>query len=641
MKLYKSLLFLATVALSGAMTIGCSDDDTLSKAKEVYIDISPEEISLTVGDTINISATVSNTSGKIINTPVEWSLDDESVVVLLGDTALTCVTGALDRGNTTLYTTKLRATLTNGKYAVATVSVQPKRPDGVAPEEETHDSYNMDEDMVWFTVTPKIILEDYVPEVELSNDNITLLDPALEIEKEEGRVGVRFSSGLTAGECDITLSVGEGMNLMSGVCKIILKPFIESSIWDPGTGTGPNDVPIPRMLMGQLEQYRTFAITKTIDINSTSYAYVGVNVPGGDEYQIRQAMDYCKWEAVSGNSVLVTQMSNEFIEFTGYDAILRVASGAMEGTTVFNYVAADTTLEVTFRVIDFQKQPVDRITTNAPEEGIEMVVGGTFDLETGVEPLTSFTYHRPVVTAEDPSIVKVGEYSVNALTLTGLKEGSTNLVLTANDKTLTIPVTVKDGVSTVVFDQNNTTAAFVGQTITWNAIVTTSTGKTSTFPITWSSSNESVATAAAGANPAVNGVITAKAAGSTTITATVLDKKADASLQVVAVPASTTYTKANTTGVVLGEAPGNDMRISLTGPSGEKVEVLLLGYKGQWGFDVTDMSKVVVTYNGVKITPDSGWVKSVDMETYSILSFELNFNIGGATFTLKATDLEG
>ena len=640
MKLYKKILFLGTIALPGVWMASCNDDATLENSQEVYIDISPSNIVLSMGDTLAISATVSNTSGKIIDTPIEWSLDDESVVTLLGDSALVCIAGALDRGSTDVYTTKLRASLVNGKYAVAGVMVRPNIPDGVTPDFDTYTSYNTEDDEIWFTVSPKSLLDDYQPVVTLSNDNITLSEPALIVEKEVGRVGVRFTSGRVSGDCVITLTVGEGTDAKSASCTILMQPFVESSLWDPGTGSGPNDIYIRRMVMGELEMYRTFSLTKTIDVNSTSYAYAGVNVPGSNEQDIRQAMQLCKWEAVSGNSVLVTEMRNDYLDQLGFDAVLKVASGAVEGNTVFNFVATDTILEVTFRVIDFKKQPVNAITTNVPADGLEMVVGGRFILETGVEPITSFIYHRPVVTAQDPSIVEVGEYDSNQLPLTGLKEGKTNLVLTANDKTLTIPVTVSEGVSDITFSSSNAKAAFAGQTLTWEAVIVTSSGKANTFPITWSSSNESIAVASAGDNPLANGKISAKSVGVADITATVVGKSVTAPLEVLEVPGDFSYTADNTSNVAVGNN-SNNLRILLTGPADESIVILLDGYRGQYDFDVTDMSVVTVSYNNVEIVPESGWLKGEDLGKTTKFSFELNFNIAGKKFKLKATDLEG
>ena len=108
MKRYSIILFLA---LFFGVTIfsACEEEATLDGATEVYITLNPTDISLRVGDTVKISAKVTNVSGKIINTPIAWSLADETVAKLLGDSAIVAVNGGQERETT------LKATLENGK----------------------------------------------------------------------------------------------------------------------------------------------------------------------------------------------------------------------------------------------------------------------------------------------------------------------------------------------------------------------------------------------------------------------------------------------------------------------------------------------------------------------------------------------
>lgn len=82
MKLFnKIFLGAAAIAALGTMQ-SCSDDATLADSNAVYIEITPSDIQLTVGKTQRLSARVSNDDGKTIETPVTWSVDDESVVRL-------------------------------------------------------------------------------------------------------------------------------------------------------------------------------------------------------------------------------------------------------------------------------------------------------------------------------------------------------------------------------------------------------------------------------------------------------------------------------------------------------------------------------------------------------------------------------
>ena len=83
------------------------------------------DINLKLGDTVRISATVTNVSGKVIETPVSWSIEDQTVAALLGDTAVVALDGGQEKE------TRLKAMLENGKYALTTVTVSRNLPDGV------------------------------------------------------------------------------------------------------------------------------------------------------------------------------------------------------------------------------------------------------------------------------------------------------------------------------------------------------------------------------------------------------------------------------------------------------------------------------------------------------------------------------
>lgn len=70
------------MALMGSFS-SCSDDVTLDGADAVYIDITPSTISLRAGERQRIAARVTNQDGKVIETPILWSVDDESVAKLV------------------------------------------------------------------------------------------------------------------------------------------------------------------------------------------------------------------------------------------------------------------------------------------------------------------------------------------------------------------------------------------------------------------------------------------------------------------------------------------------------------------------------------------------------------------------------
>ena len=76
MKRYSIIFFLASF-LGVTLFTACEEEATLDGATEVYITIDPMDIALKLGDTVRISAKVTNVSGKVIETPVSWSIEDK------------------------------------------------------------------------------------------------------------------------------------------------------------------------------------------------------------------------------------------------------------------------------------------------------------------------------------------------------------------------------------------------------------------------------------------------------------------------------------------------------------------------------------------------------------------------------------
>ena len=154
MKRYSFIFFLASFLGVTSFT-ACEEEATLDGATEVYITIDPMDINLKLGDTVRISATVTNVSGKVIETPVSWSIEDQTVAALLGDTAVVALDGGQEKE------TRLKAMLENGKYALTTVTVSRNLPDGVMciPNDSTFTemtskrSYNTAHDSVLFSCT--------------------------------------------------------------------------------------------------------------------------------------------------------------------------------------------------------------------------------------------------------------------------------------------------------------------------------------------------------------------------------------------------------------------------------------------------------------------------------------------------------
>ena len=206
MKKYKNIFFLNVFFFVLLSVVGCKEDDTLDGAEEVYIEISPKDGYIMLGDTVSLRAIVSNVSGDVIDTPVKWSVDDDRVLKLENGN-VTAVEGAQGKS------TNVRATLQNGKYAISKMTVTNHIVDGVGALVDTYYSYNNDFDTIWFVVNPKNLLLDYEPTVENSNKQLVVPKAnSLKVNKETGMVGYAFSSAREAGSATITLSIGPSGN---------------------------------------------------------------------------------------------------------------------------------------------------------------------------------------------------------------------------------------------------------------------------------------------------------------------------------------------------------------------------------------------------------------------------------------------
>ena len=270
MKLFRKYFIpgLATAAVL-AVAPSCSEDDTLSGAKEVYVTLNPSSVSLCLGDTVKLGVSVSNVSGDEIKTPVTWLSDDESVaqivelrdtVFVAGDTIYTALPdssqyyverlvkavnishGIVAAEGAQGKSTRFRAVVSDSKFAVGTVNVVNHSPSGVTPESESVRTYRPSPveitDTVWFTVDPWAILKDFAPTASLEKiDNgpseLALADDYIYIDNEGKRVGVIVVPDRSHGEFTLTLTVGGKGDVKTGSATVIVGPNIKVGMWDP------------------------------------------------------------------------------------------------------------------------------------------------------------------------------------------------------------------------------------------------------------------------------------------------------------------------------------------------------------------------------------------------------------------------
>lgn len=620
--------------------VGCNEDDTLDGATEVYITLNPTDIILRVGDTIKISALVTNLSGDRINTPVAWSVLDEKVAKILGDTAIVCVLGAQGKE------TKLKAELVNGKYALTSVTVTTNLPKGITPVNEeglvisSKRSYDITHDSVLFAVSPKELLEDFTPQYTI--EGLEEYKIPMTIDKEAGLVAIHYAAPRSAGEGKITVSIGEQATAQSASCSVLLMPVIYATFY----GEKYADMPYldTRPDKSVLPQWFAYTNETNMDINSEATIRVAMNIESGAKEDIEAAYKAYRWEVISGSSVVVTRMEEEFVENQGFDAVLTVRSGIDEGEAEFHCITPDTVLVATFTVQNYKtRYPVDEITVD--RSSVSMSMGDVLMLTTGVVPSTSYAYHKPKVIAEDPTVVEVGKYDGNMITLKGLKVGTTKLVLTSSDKTLEIPVTITESIKSVLWESTNNRTLFVGQSVEWGVNVTTVSGGPNPYDVIWESFDPSILTATPVEGS--RGIITAIAEGTTTVRVEVNGVRSDAaSVKVIGLQENLLYTSSNTdyeNTVVYSDK--DDLVILVTPESGyELIMITLAGVGKDDNYDGTysvSDHQTDIEIDGAKVSATSGSVTIASRNADALISFDLSFEVDNKTFTLKAENVLG
>lgn len=564
MKFYKSLLyFTAALTAAGAMT-GCSEEATLDGADAVYLEIQPTDISLCLGDTVKINSLVTNVNGDVIPTEVALSIDDETVAKIVGDTAVVAVNGGQGRS------TRLRAALVNGKYAITNVTVNKNVPLGIfaVADETAQDtitvkkSWGVPHETVYFTINPIELLKDYSIEDGTIKGELEGLEPCPSdiydgpvttmkevkykyylkegddgydpeepkfIEKTYAIVAVHFTSPKVAGTGKVKLTVGEGGSALSKTIDVIMQPAFQFASFY-GETAGPDISSMPyldgRPNLGTLTMYIANKCDKVIDINSSDEVRVAINIEGGSQENILEAVKCYEWRLVKGGALLVTRNDYEIAPSNGFDAVLGVRSGVQTGDVTFECVTPcrttedpdnDLVLTLNYSVVNIKKDyPI--VAINVPDDNISLDMGATQLINMTVTPAASYAYQKVTAVAADPSIIEIMNFEGYDLPIKALKPGTTTITFSAyNDTQLVtkvMTVTVLDPIGSIVIDANaGETAIFEGANTTWSAKAYTVSGSLmSNVALTWKSSNETVATV-------VNGVITAHKAGNASITA--------------------------------------------------------------------------------------------------------------------------
>lgn len=600
MKLNKYIIggLSAIVALAGLSA--CNDEKaTLGGADAVYIEMSSiaTNPTLCAGDTIYLSAVVSNVAGKVIDTPIKWSVDDESVAKVVEirtakpakkssraeegeegegegedngfndgdedllppdpvavDSVITYRTALIGMPEAQGKTTKLRATLENGDYAVTVVTIVSRGlKDALSPYVEVKRSYQREmNDTVWFAVTPYSILKECTPDFEfVTTDVYSIIDNPEEqefkhpyetkieniiMDEENSRIGAIFTAPRMCGkaECIMTLTNREGATV-SAKAPLNIFPAMSPGFEVDGhrPGYGPET---PSNIKQKL-------INPTMDINSTHLVGVCIGVDKGLDIDVLNASaaednGFCYWE-IEGSAVVVEDAFYDYKYDTnndqeeigmGYVTYLKVRSGTREGLTTIRYVMPDQTLVCNLTVEDFKKShPVERVyVTNGDISNPQEITSATFrlgepaTLDIHVDPAASFRYHGITVTSSDNSILEPIEHVEDdgaIYRFTTKKLGDVVLTMTSLDKTLQFPVTVIDRVVLINWEVGTIDKVMHGGTAEMTANVRMASGNPIDHDVTWIVSDPSIATVTTKPGTHNVGVVSGLNVGTVTVVA--------------------------------------------------------------------------------------------------------------------------
>lgn len=621
MKKYRNIYFLSIFFFALLSLAGCNEDNTLDGAEEVYIEISPKDSYIMLGDTVTLKAVVSNVSGDVIETPVKWSVDDARILKL-EDGCITAVDGSQGKS------TSVRATLKNGKYAISRMTVTNHVVDGVGALVDTYYSYNNDFDTIWFAVRPKNLLLDYEPSVVNSNEALVVpKTTSLKVDKETGMVGYAFASVREAGTATVTLSIGPAGNEEKASTEVLLCPVVEASFSSDFS-------------------YPTYEYYTTMDLNKEDTVWLYTRVTPAQNVDLENARKFYTWSA-TGNAAQLVKNVEDVTEFRGHDAYIVLRSATLEGTSQFKFTCYGNEATATIDVQNYKlRYPVEKLYTD--KESYSVPMEATVLVIPSVEPLSSYAYHQPQFSVEDETLAELLGYDGGAMRVRGLKEGNTNLIITSNDKTIKVPLEVTEKVNQITWESGNPLTMFMGTSVEWKAIVKTVSGRI--YPVSWTSLNEDIATAVPKEDDSSIATITAFNAGQAYFRAEAGGKvTTDSPIKVLPVPEEDiVLTDENTVGD--GNAFYEDsmddepvLSVILTAKDSE-YNVFLINIRGfVSGSDPTGTydaatSPMVLDVDGAQAEIISGTIfVAYDNDGASIINVNVIVKVGDKRFTLKAS----
>ncbi len=487
----KKLFFAAAATLLIGGLASCKDSVKLDDAEAVYITITPQTPYLTVaGDTITLSATVKNLDGEAIEDAViTWSIDDESVARFVeGTPRIYAVKGGEGKS------TKIRATLQNGKYATTNVSVNKLSSATLtamltntqAASDTIYVATGANTDLLVVT-RPEKLLEAYTPEIlEVDESLFTIGKRALDPEADKAVIeatpkgGIWYTIRPVPGKTGThTFKYKVGSNVLPIVVKV---------------GTRVNDDSNATYGVALNAGMSEAELSKTVNLGHKETVTVYVKATPATEEAFNEIKNDLVWK-LAGAGGTITATSAEYTA----DAFLfkaDVTAGAIPGEFSVSATIQGKTARQSYRVEDFASKPFTGLTFGRITE-MELQTGEQKPLTLVVNPRAS----QAAILSDINSMVKFSKPDIaefindnGVYQLRGLAAGQTNFIVTVRGQEFALPITVVAAPTAVTIDNTTPVGVMAGDVVDWSAVVTMAGTDQPTYSfLTWSTSDATVA----------------------------------------------------------------------------------------------------------------------------------------------------
>lgn len=558
------------VLVTGLLLNACSDESA------VYIVLNHTgQQTFEKGDTIKFKANVQVLGSENIDTTITWTSSKPEVAKIDASGLLV----AVDTGKT-----EITASLKNGKYAMSEVRVSALSAKKlVLSDLKLLLEANGADTTLTVRVFPATIMAIYPVEWSSSNPAVVAVDS---ITKDSVSTKVRVRP-LTAGKATITMKLGKSsvscaitvapkvsvaeeelyltvngreseviasinealmvknedikwrssdesvlrikvIKQITGKTTAIVQPLNEGDV-KLIVSTGKNAdtclVHVGATLSLSWQKDNTLNLKSvTMYCNETMDLPVFATITPDDDYYINK-MIYL-WSSSAGSIVQTESAQRD--PNNSKSSVCKLKAGATEGTATITVKSRGQEVKAIVTVKDRSKIDVTSISLDKNEA---LVAAGNYIVLTStVLPVGVVVVHPVIWTSSDESVATVNSDGK----VTGMAVGTAVITAKSKDKLTTCTVTVIDVATSILINTSSRDVLMLGDFETWIAKVTTSSGS-NVFPISWTSSDPTVATVSN------TGKVTALTVGTSTITATAGDKTTTRIVRVVPVRANVNF----------------------------------------------------------------------------------------------------